>query len=212
VSAVLALLLSLALPPEAARAQKGALLFGGGPATFLLLAPAGPGNALRVARVRVSHVELPPDRSFDDAEYRFASQAEVPASTRPGQVLTGALWRFGAESPEGRKVSDGVRVELLREDRVEPGTDRGLQYRALGTPERLYLVHAGSRFAQVLRVTPASEVQIPVAGAPVRVDRPSQEPATRLLPGETAPVRLGDGNAVRVVGMTEIWFAPAPGP
>lgn len=206
-SAVLALVLSLAMSPEAARARQGPLLFGSGQSTFVLIGPAGPGATLRLARVRVTHLELPESRSFDDAEYRLA--VEIPPATQPGQQLTAVLWRFGAESPEGRKLSDGVRVEFEREDRVAPVAGRGLAYRALGTPDRLYLVHAGSGFAQIVRVQPASEVEIPPGGVPVRVDRPSQEPATRLLPGEYAKVVLGEGRTVRVTALSEIWFAGA---
>lgn len=207
-SAVLALVLSLTLSPEAARARQGPLLFGSGQATFLLIGPAGPGDSLRLARVQVTHLELPESRGFDDAEYRLV--VEVPASTRAGQHLTGALWRFGAESPEGRKLTDGVRVQLDREDRVAPIVGRGLAYRALGTPDRLYLVHAGTGFSQVIRVEPASEVEIPPGGVPIRVDRPSQEAATRLLPGEYAKVVLGEGRTLRVTVVSEIWFVGAP--
>lgn len=206
-SAVLALVLSLAMSPEAARARQGPLLFGSGQSTFVLIGPAGPGTTLRLARVRVTHLELPESRSFDDAEYHLA--VEIPPTTQPGQQLTAVLWRFGAESPDGRKLSDGVRVEFEREDRVAPVAGRGLAYRALGTPDRLYLVHAGSGFAQIVRVQPASEVEIPPGGVPVRVDRPSQEPATRLLPGEYAKVVLGEGRTVRVTAVSEIWFAGA---
>jgi hypothetical protein len=155
----------------------------------------------------VRHVDLSQTRSFDDAEYRLA--VDVPATIRPGQQLIGALWRFGAESPEGRKLEDGVRVEIEREDRVAPAPTRGLAYRALGTPDRLYLVHAGTRFAQILRVQPASEVEIPPGGVPVRVDRPSQEPATRILPGEYAKVIVGEGRTTRVAAQAEIWFSSA---
>jgi hypothetical protein len=205
VSAVLAFVLSLTLSPEAALARQGPMLFGSGEATFLLLGPAGPGDTLRLARVRVKHAELPESRSFDDAEYHLA--VEVPASTRPGQQLTGTLWRFGAESPEGRKLGEGVRVEIEREDRIAPVLARGLAYRAVGTPDRLYLVHAGTGFAQVIRVQPASLLEIPPGGVPVRVDRPSQEAATRILPGEYAKVVVGEGRTVRVSAASEIWFS-----
>jgi hypothetical protein len=207
-SAVLALVFSLALSPEAAAARQGPMLFGSGQATFLVLGPAGPGETLRLARVRVRHPDLSETRSFDDAEYRLT--VDVPASTKPGQNLTGALWRFGAESPEGRKMEDGVRVEIQREDRVAPAPTRGLAYRALGTPDRLYLVHAGTRFAQILRVQTVSELEIPPGGVPVRVDRPSQEAATRILPGEVAKVVIGDGRTTRVSAQAEIWFSSAP--
>jgi hypothetical protein len=205
---VLALVFSLALSPEAAAARRGPMLFGSGQATFLVLGPAGPGDTLRLAGVRVRHPDLSESRSFDDAEYRLA--VDVPATTRPGQQLTGALWRFGAESPEGRKMEDEVRVEIHREDRVAPAPSRGLAYRALGTPDRLYFVHAGTRFAQILRVQLTSAVEIPPAGLPVRVDRPSQEPATRILPGEYAKVILGEGRTTRVSAQAEIWFSSAP--
>lgn len=208
-SGVLALLLSLVMSPEAALARQGPLLFGSGQATFLLIGPAGPGDSLRLARVRVTHLELPESRGFDDAEYRLLPGTAVPASTRPGQHLAGALWRFGAESPEGRRLGEGVRVEFEREERVAPVTGRGLAYRALGTPERLYLVHAGTLFVQVIRVQPASEVEVPPGGIAVRVDRPSQEPATRLLPGEYAKVVFGEGRTVRVTPLNEIWFVAA---
>jgi hypothetical protein len=209
VSAVLALVLSLAMSPEAAKARQGPMIFGSGQSTFLLVGAAGPGDTLRLARVKVTqHQELTETRNFDDAEYRLA--VDVPASTRAGQQLTGALWRFGAEAPDGRKVSDGVRVEIVREDRVAPVMARGLAYRAIGTPERLYLVHAGTNFAQVLRVQPASEVEIPPGGIAVRVDRPSQEPATRILPGEYAKIIVGEGRTVRVTAQSEIWFSSRP--
>jgi hypothetical protein len=209
VSAVLALVLSLAMSPEAAKARQGPMIFGSGQSTFLLVGAAGPGDTLRLARVKVTqHQELAETRNFDDAEYRLA--VDVPASTRAGQQLTGALWRFGAEAPDGRKVSDGVRVEIVREDRVAPVMARGLAYRAIGTPERLYLVHAGTNFAQVLRVQPASEVEIPPGGIAVRVDRPSQEPATRILPGEYAKIIVGEGRTVRVTAQSEIWFSSRP--
>ena len=96
---------------------------------------------------------------------------------------------------------------MEREDRVAPVPSRGLAYRALGTPDRMYLVHAGSVFAQIVRVQPASEVEIPPGGVPVRVDRPSQEPATRLLPGEFAKLVVGEGRTLRVTVESEIWFA-----
>lgn len=205
-SAVLALVLSLAMSPEAAKARQGPMLFGSGQATFLIVGPAGPGDTLRLARVKVTqHQDLPEARTFDDAEYRLA--VDVPATTRPGQQLTGALWRFGAESPDGRKMSDGIKVEIVREDKIAPVMARGLAYRAMGTPERLYFVHAGTNFAQVIRVQPASEVEIPPAGIAVRVDRPSQEPATRILPGEYAKIVVGEGRTLRVTAQSEIWFA-----
>ncbi len=204
-SAVLALVLSLAMAPEAARARQGPLLFGSGQSTVLLAGAAGPGDVLRLVRVRVSHRELPESRTFDDAEYHLT--LDVPATTRAGQQLTGSLWRFGAESPDGRKLEDGVQVELVREDRVPPVQGRGLAYRALGTPDRLYLVHAGTGFAQIIRVTPATEIEVPPGGVPVRVDRPSQEAATRLLPGEYARITVGEGRTGRVTVVSEIWFA-----
>ncbi len=207
-SAVLALVLSLVMSPEAARARQGPMLFGSGPATFLVLGPAGPGDTLRLARVQVRHTELPESRSFDDAEYRLA--VDSPATTHPGQVLTGALWRFGAESPDGRKLGDGVRVEIQREDRIAPVMTRGLAYRAMGTLERLYLVHAGTGFAQILRVTPTVALEIPPGGVQVRVDRPSQEAATRILPGEYAKIVVGEGRTVRVTATNEIWFTSKP--
>ena len=207
-TAVLALVLSLVMSPEAARARQGPMLFGSGKATFLVLGPAGPGDTLRMARVRVTHAELPESRSFDDAEYRLA--VEAPPNTRPGQVLTGTLWRFGAESPDGRKLSDGVRVEILREDRIAPVLAHGLAYRAMGTLDRLYFVHAGTGFSQILRVTPTVALEIPPGGLQVRVDRPSQEPATRILPGEYAKVVVGEGKTVRVTATNEIWFTSKP--
>jgi len=206
VSAVLALILSLTMSPEAANAKQHPVLFGSGQATFLLIGPAGPGDTLRLARVRVTHLELPEARSFDDAEYRFVPASPIPASTRPGQQISGTLWRFGAESPEGRKLTEGVRLEFEREDQVAPIMARGLAYRALGTQDRLYLVHAGTKFVQILRVEPASALLIPPDGVAVRVDRPSQEAATRLLPGEYAKVIVGDGKTMRVTALTEVWF------
>jgi hypothetical protein len=208
VSAVLALVLSLTMSPEAARARQGPMLFGGGQATFLVLGPAGPGDTLRLARVRVRHTELPEGRSFDDAEYHLA--VDIPATTRPGQVLVGTLWRWGAESPDGRKLEDGVRVEILREDRIAPVMGHGLAYRAMGTQDRLYLVHAGTGFAQILRVLPTVEMEIPPGGVQVRVDRPSQEAATRILPGEYAKIVVGEGRTVRVTATNEIWFVGKP--
>jgi hypothetical protein len=208
VSAVLALVLSLTMSPEAARARQGPMLFGSGQATFLVLGPMGPGDTLRLARVKVRHIELPESRSFDDAEYRLA--VDVPAATQPGGVFTGALWRFGAESPDGRKIGDGVRVEVQREDRIAPVMGRGLWYRAMGTIDRLYLVHAGTGFSQILRVTPTVALEIPPGGLPVRVDRPSQEAATRILPGEYAKIVVGEGRTIRVTATNEIWFTGKP--
>ena len=205
-SAVLALILSLTMSPEAANAKQHPVLFGSGQATFLLIGPAGPGDTLRLARVRVTHLELPEARSFDDAEYRFVPASPIPPSIRPGQQISGTLWRFGAESPEGRKLTEGVRLEFEREDQVAPVMARGLAYRALGTQDRLYLVHAGTKFVQILRVEPASALLIPPDGVAVRVDRPSQEAATRLLPGEYAKVIVGDGKTMRVTALTEVWF------
>lgn len=204
-SAVLALVLSLVMSPEAARARQGPLLFGAGQATFLLTPPSGPGDTLRLVRVRLAHAELTESRGFDDAEYRLA--VDIPATVKPGDQLTAALWRFGAESPDGRKVSEGLQISVEREDRVAPLTGRGLAYRALGTPERMYLVHAGTGFAQIVRVQPASEVEIPPGGTPVRVDRPSQEPATRLLAGELATLVVGEGRTLRVTVESQIWYA-----
>lgn len=207
-SAVLALLLSLTMSPEAARARQGPMLFGSGQASFLVLGPAGPGDTLRLARVRVRHAELPETRSFDDAEYHLA--IDVPATTHPGQQLSGTLWRYGAESPDGRRLEDAVRIEIQREDRIAPVMARGLAYRAVGTLERLYLVHAGTGFAQIIRVLPASQLEIPPGGVAVRVDRPSQEPATRILPGEYAKIVVGEGRTVRVTATNEIWFVSKP--
>jgi len=87
---------------------------------------------------------------------------------------------------------------------------RGLAYRAVGTLERLYLVHAGTGFAQIIRVLPASQLEIPPGGVAVRVDRPSQEPATRILPGEYAKIVVGEGRTVRVTATNEIWFVSKP--
>jgi len=208
VSAILALVLSLTMSPEAARARQGPMIFGSGQATFLVLGSASPGDTLRLARVRVKHAELPETRSFDDAEYHLA--IEPPATTHPGQQLDGAVWRFGAESPDGRKLADTARIEVLREDRIAPVMARGLAYRAVGTLERLYLVHAGTGFVQVIRVLPASQLEIPPGGVAVRVDRPSQEAATRILPGEYAKIVVGEGRTVRVTATNEIWFVGKP--
>ena len=205
-SAVLALILSLTMSPEAANAKQQPVLFGSGQSTFLLIGPAGPGDVLRLARVRVTHLELPEARSFDDAEYRFVPSSPIPPSTRPGQQISGTLWRFGAESPEGRKLTEGVRLEFEREDTVAPVMARGLAYRAMGTQDRLYLVHAGTKFVQILRVEPSTALLIPPDGVQVRVDRPSQEPATRLLPGEYAKVIVGEGKTMRVTALAEVWF------
>ena len=71
---MLALVLSLALSPEAAVERRGPMLFGSGQATFLVLGPAGPGDTLRLASVRVRHPDLSESRSFDDAEYRLAME------------------------------------------------------------------------------------------------------------------------------------------
>jgi hypothetical protein len=161
-----------------------------------------------VARVRVRHIELPETRSYDDAEYHLA--VDIPTTTHPGQALTGALWRFGAESPDGRKLGDGVRVEIQREDRIAPVMNRGLAYRAMGTLDRLYLVHAGTGFAQIIRVLPTLALEIPPGGVQVRVDRPSQEAATRILPGEYAKIVVGEGRTVRVTATNEIWFSGQP--
>lgn len=204
-SGVLALVLSLVMSPEAAQARHGPLLFGSGQATFLLIGPAGPGDTLRLARVRVVHLDLPESRGFDDAEYRLA--VDVPATTGPGQQLTATLWRFGAESPDGSKVTEGLHITVEREDRVPPILGHGLSYRAFGTPDRMYLVHGGTVFAQIVRVQPASEVEIPPGGVAVRVDRPSQEPATRLLTGEFAKLVLGEGRTLRVTVQSQVWFA-----
>ena len=103
-----------------------------------------------------------------------------------------------------------MRVEIQREDRVAPVMARGLAYRAVGTLERLYLVHAGTGFAQVIRVLPASQLEIPPGGVGVRVDRPSQEAATRILPGEYAKIVVGEGRTVRVTATNEIWFTSKP--
>lgn len=203
-TAVLALLLAV-MTPQAAQARQGPLLFGAGQATFLVIGPAGPGATLRLARVHLVHQDFPDSRGFDDAEYHLA--VEVPATLRPGEELTATLWRFGAETPEGQKVTDGLKVRVEREDRVPPVIGRGLAYRAFGTPDRMYLVHAGTVFAQIVRVQPASEVEIPPAGVAVRVDRPSQEPATRLLSGELAKLVLGEGRTLRVTVETQVWFA-----
>jgi len=204
VSAVLALLLSV-MTPEAAQARQGPLLFGAGQATFLLVGRADPGATLRLARVHLLHRDLPESRGFDDAEYRLA--VDLPAPTRPGEHLMATLWRFGAESPDGVKVTEGLQVTVEREDPIAPVLGRGLAYRAFGTPDRMYLVHAGTMFAQVVRVQPASEVDLPPAGLAVRVDRPSQEPATRLLTGEFVKLVLGEARTLRVTVETQVWFA-----
>ena len=132
---------------------------------------------------RVRHAELPEARSFDDAEYHLA--IDVPAATHPGQQLAGTLWRFGAESPDGRKLEDAVRVEIQREDRIAPVMARGLAYRAMGTLERLYLVHAGTGFAQVIRVMPASALEIPPGGIAVRGIAPPRRPPPASFPAST---------------------------
>ncbi|HSP19558.1 MAG TPA: hypothetical protein VLQ79_08590 [Myxococcaceae bacterium] len=204
-SAVLALVLSVVMTPEAAQARQGPLLFGAGQASFLVIGPARAGDTLRLARVRLLHLDLPESRGFDDAEYRLA--VDMPAATQPGQTLTATLWRFGAESPEGMKLTEGLEVTVEREDRIPPVLGRGLAYRAFGTPDRMYLVHAGTVFAQIVRVQPASEVELPPAGVAVRVDRPSQEPATRLLPGEFAKLVVGEGRTLRVTVASQVWFA-----
>ncbi len=49
---------------------------------------------------------------------------------------------------------------------------------------------------------PASAVEIPPRGFAVRVDRPSQEAATRLLPGEYAKIVVGEGRTLRVTVTT----------
>src|SRR5262249_57662919 len=51
-SAVLALVLSLTMSPEAARARQLPMLFGAGQAPFLVLGPAGPSDTLRLAPVQ----------------------------------------------------------------------------------------------------------------------------------------------------------------
>jgi hypothetical protein len=97
--------------------------------------------------VRLAHAELSESRGFDDAEYRLA--VDVPATVKPGDQLTAALWR-GAESPDGRRVSEGLQISVEREDRVAPATGRARLPRA-GDAGVAVSVHAGTSFARSFR-------------------------------------------------------------
>ena len=206
-----ALLLALAVgaaPAENLAAKQGPILFGGGDHVYLLMAPYQPGGALTVASVLVSHPEVVSRRSWDDAGYRFVIGAD-PAALRvtAGQRLTGAVWRFGAQFPDGEQAFESVRIDVVRVDPVPAADGQGLRYRGFGTSERFYIVHAGKAFVQVLRTQPSSELRPPPEGLGVQFDRPGKTAATRLLPSEMSQVRLSNGQVLRLVGQSEIWFA-----
>lgn len=205
---VLAVALGAAPSPEAIAARGGPILFGAGDTTYLLLPPYLPGDTLTVVTVRLSHAEISAGRSWDDSSYRYQTPAPDGGGLRASSVqhVTGNVWRFGADLPEGRKVFEGVRADVVRVEKVSPGNGRGLAYRGFGSAERLYLVHAGKAFVQVVRTQPASELELPAGGVDVQLDRPGQTPATRLLPGETAQARVGAGHVVRLNGQAELWF------
>jgi hypothetical protein len=207
---ILALVLALAMSPEAARAEHGPVLFGGGESAYLLLPASAPGEPLTIATVRLKHPELGEGRTFDDATYRFPlSEADLNA-LRSGRVdhLTGTVWRFGVDRPEGRKAFEGVRADIRRVDTIPLRTGGGLGYQAFGSADRLYLVHPGKHFFQIIKAVAASELQVPPGGSAVMLDRP-ETGATRLLPGETAQVRIGPGQVVRLTGLAELWFVDA---
>jgi hypothetical protein len=208
---ILALVLALATAPEAARAEHGPVLFGGGESAYLLVPAAAPGEPLTVATLRLKHPELSPGHTFDDASYRFPLSPADLSAVRSGRVdhLTGTIWRFGVDRPEGRKEFEGVRADVRRVDTIPLRTERGLGYRAFGTPDRLYLIHPGRHFSQILKAVAASELELAPEGSAVVLDRP-EAAATRLLPGETARVRMGPGQVVRLTGLAELWFVDAP--
>jgi hypothetical protein len=210
---ILALVLAMVMSPEAARAEHGPVLFGGGESTYLLVPASGPGEALTIATLHLKHPELSQGRIFDDASYRFPLSAGELTALRSGRVdhLTGTVWRFGVDRPEGRKEFEGMRADVRRVDAIPLRAERGLGYRAFGTAARLYLVHPGTHFFQIIKTTAASELEIPPGGSAVMLDRPDVA-ATRLLPGETAEVRVGLGQVVRLTGLSELWFADAPSP
>jgi hypothetical protein len=162
-----------------------------------------------VASIRLTHPEIAEDRTFDDASYRLPLSPDELSALRAGRLahLTGTVWRFGVDRPEGRKELEGAQVDVRRVDPV-PRSERGLAYRAFGSASRLYLVHPGKHFFQVLKAVAASDLQVPVGGTPVALDRPGAA-ATRLLPGETARVRIGQGEIVRLTGLSELWFVDA---
>jgi hypothetical protein len=210
---ILALVLALASSPDAARAERGPVLFGDSERAYLLLPASAPGEPLVVATLHLKHPELAEGRAFDDASYRLPLSPADLNALRSGRVehLTGTVWRFGVDRPEGRKEFEGVRADIRRVDAIPLRTERGLGYRAFGSAGRLYLVHPGKHFSQVIKAVAASEVGVPPEGSAVVLDRP-EAAATRLLPGETARVRLGPGQVVRLTGLAELWFVDAQPP
>lgn len=204
---LLALAVGAAPVAETVAAKQGPILFGGGDHVYLLLAPYQPGGALTVATVRLSHPEIVPGRSWDDAGYRFAVGAD-PAALRltAGQQLTGMVWRFGAQFPDGVKAFENVHLVVDRVDPVPASDIQGLRYRGFGAVDRFYIVHAGKAFVQVLRTQPSADMKVPPEGLGVQFDRPGKTAATRLLPSEMSPVRLSNGQVLRLIGQSEIWF------
>jgi hypothetical protein len=204
---LLALVVGAAPLAENVAAKQGPILFGGGDRAYLLLTPYQPGGALSVATIKVSHPEIVAGRGWDDAGYRFVTGAD-PAALRvaPGQHFTGTVWRFGAQFPDGEKAYEGVRLDVVRVDAVPAADNQGLRYRGFGNVERFYIVHAGKAFVQVLRTQPSSELTAPPEGLGVRFDRPGKTAATRLLPSEMSQVHLSNGQVLRLVGQSEVWF------
>jgi len=205
---LLALALGAAPPAENLAAKQGPILFGGGDHVYLLMAPYQPGGTLTVASVLLSHPEVVARRGWDDAGYRFVIGAD-PAGLRvaPGQRLTGAVWRFSAQFPDGEKAFEGVQLNVVRVDPVPAADGQGLRYRGFGTSERFYIVHAGKAYVQVLRTQPSTDLSAPPEGLGVQLDRPGKTAATRLLPSEASQARLSNGQVLRLVGQSEIWFA-----
>jgi len=205
---LLALVVGAAPPPaENVAAKAGPILFGSGDRVFLLLAPYQPGANLTMATVRVTHPEIVAGRSWDDTSYRFAVGAN-PAALRvaQGQRYTGTVWRFGAQFPDGQKAFEGVQLDVVRIDTVPSSDEPGLRYRGFGNAQRFYILHAGHAFVQVLRTQASAEVNAPPDGLGVKFDRPGKTAATRLLPTEMSQVRLSNGQMLKLVGQSEIWF------
>lgn len=206
VSALLLGLLCAAAPAPGTGGRMGVhgmVLFGSGEHLYLSHIPMfrRPHDLQVVLAVQLQHDGISPERAFDDAGYtlepeRFDLDA-LAAGTLRG--FTGTVYQ-GSFEGGGKPLFTGVRVkvrEVVLAARLDAASTPAptLGYLAVGTPERLYLIHqlsAAPGFDQVLVARARGRLTVPGRGVVLTVARPDTE-EERLQARSTEKARAPSG-------------------
>jgi hypothetical protein len=220
------LLLSLLLsadptPPPAGRpGVHGMVLFGAGEHLYLSHIPMfhRPHDMQLLLSVGLEHAQLKPGHAFDDTGYTFEPERFDLDALVSGtlQTFTGTVYRGnfeGGGTPLFRDVRVRVRAVVYSARLNTAGPKAAeLGYLAVGTPERLYLVHrisAAPGFDQILVARATGKQTVPGRGEPLTLPRADEE-ARRLRPGESAKARTARGGELPLEAVRELSLLRGP--